>query len=237
MTPPTEPDSFALCERGADCAVLFARTPVPGRVKSRLLPTLSPEQACALHCAATNDTAALLAKTLPNAALWLFRSAESSTKDVMSFALPPRFRCAVQESGTLGDRMAAAFRRAFASGARRVVIFGSDSPTVPPSILPQAFRALHESDVVIGPAADGGYYLIGCRRFDAAVFQDVEWSTPRTCTQTVANACRLGYSTTLLEGWFDIDTWDDVERLLADARHGVPLPPHLAAFFAQFRSV
>jgi len=236
-----ESDSLPLCHRGGDCAILFARNPVPGRVKSRFLPRLSPEQACALHCAATSDMAALLAETLPDAALWLFLSeqpseSETSGPQAGEIVLPPRFRCAVQAGGTLGERMAAAFGRALSSGARRVVIFGSDSPTLPRSIPPLAFHHLQDSDLVVGPTDDGGYYLIGCRRFDPALFEGVEWSTPRTCAQTLANAAKLGYRTALLERWFDLDTWSDIGRLLADARRGTPLPPHLAAFFQGFKA-
>jgi len=203
-------------------------------VKSRLGNHLTPEQACALHCAATNDTAALLAETLPDATAWLFFSENPSQEESHRVILPPHFRCAVQEGNSLGDRMGAAFARAFASGARRVVIFGSDSPTLPPAIPGQAFRALADGDLVVGPAEDGGYYLIGCRRFDPLLFQGVEWSTPRACEQTLANAARIGFKTVLLERWFDLDEWSDVERLLHDARRGHPLPTNLAAFFREF---
>ena len=236
-----ESDSLPLCEPGDDCAILFARTPVPGRVKSRLLSRLTPEQACALHCAAANDTVALLAETLAHPALWLFLSEAPSGSEAGGplaggMVLPSRFRCTVQTGGTLGDRMGAAFARALSSGARRVVIFGSDSPTLPRSVPPLAFHHLQESDLVLGPADDGGYYLIGCRRFDPALFEGVEWSTPRTCAQTLANAAKLGYRTALLERWFDLDTWSDIGRLLADARRGTPLPLHLAAFFQGFKA-
>jgi len=235
-----EPDSLPLCDPGGECAILFARTPVPGRVKSRFQPRLSPEQACALHCAATSDTAALLAEALPHPALWLFLSEAASGSDADGpmageIVLPPRFRCALQSEGHLGDRMGAAFTRALSGGARRVVIFGSDSPTLPRSVPPLAFHHLQESDLVVGPTDDGGYYLIGCRRFDPALFEGVEWSTPRTCAQTLANAAKLGYRASLLDRWFDLDSWSDIGRLLADARRGTPLPPHLEAFFQGFK--
>lgn len=197
---------------------------------------MTPAQACALHCAATSDTAALLAETLPNTSLWVFFSEEPPETGASSLVLPSGFRWAVQEGVSLGDRMGAAFARAFAAGARRAVIFGSDSPTLPPAIPRQAFRVLADCDLVVGPAEDGGYYLIGCRRFDPRLFQGVEWSTPRTCEQTLANASRMGYATALLERWFDLDDWKDVERLLADARRGRPLPPYLAAFFQQLEA-
>ena len=235
-----ESGSPALCDKGGECAILFARTPVPGRVKSRLQPRLSPEQACALHCAATSDTAALLAEALPHPALWLFLSeqppqSETGDQTAGELVLPPRFRCALQSDGNLGDRMGAAFARALSGGARRVVIFGSDSPTLPRSVPPLAFHNLQDSELVVGPTDDGGYYLIGCRRFDPGLFEGVEWSTPRTCSQTLANAARLGYKTSLLERWFDLDSWSDIGRLLADAQRGTHLPPHLAAFFQRFK--
>jgi rSAM/selenodomain-associated transferase 1 len=240
MTIRLESASAPLCGPGGECAILFARAPVPRRVKSRLLPRLSPEQACALHCAATSDTAALLAETLPHADLWLFLSeappgSEPGVPTAGEIVLPPRFRCALQAEGNLGERMGAAFVRALSSGARGVVIFGSDSPTLPLSVPPQAFASLLDSDLVLGPAEDGGYYLIGCRRFDPPLLEGVEWSTPRTGAQTLANAARLGYRTALLERWFDLDSWNDVERLLADARGGTPLPPHLAACFQEWK--
>ncbi len=129
--------------------------------------------------------------------------------------------------------MGAAFERTLSGGARHVVIFGSDSPTLPRSVPPLAFHHLEKSDLVVGPTDDGGYYLIGCRRMDPALFENVEWSTPDTCAQTLANAARLGYKTALLERWFDLDSWLDVGRLLADTQRGIHLPSHLAAFFSQ----
>lgn len=132
--------------------------------------------------------------------------------------------------------MGAAFERAFASGAARAVIFGSDSPTLPPTIPRHAFDALADCDLVVGPTEDGGYYSIGCRRFDPQLFHGVEWSTSRTCEQTLANARRLGYRTTLLPRWFDLDEWKDVERLLADARREKLMPPHLTAFFKELEA-
>lgn len=220
-----------LCQDGEDCAILFACAPVAGRVKSRLWTHFTPEQACQLHWACTEDTAALLGCSLPRLPKWLFLSEEP----VPEIVLPDGFRLAIQQGSTLGDRMAAAFRCAFASGARRAVIFGSDSPTLPESLPQQAFDVLADSDLVLGPTEDGGYYLIGCRRFDPELFHAVEWSTPRTLQQTLANAERLGFRAAILQRWFDLDEWEDVERLLTAARQGQPLPKHLESFLRQNR--
>ncbi len=228
-------DAFVpLCASGEDCAIMFARTPEPGRVKSRLCTRLTPEQACRLHCASTNDVMELLDRSLRGVPQWLFLSERPETSLKSSgLRLPHGFGCAIQEGGNLGERMSAAFVRAFDSGARRVVIFGSDSPTLPSQIVQQAFREMAECDLVLGPTEDGGYYLIGCRRFDAGLFQAVEWSTPRAFEQTLANAERLGYQVAVLEPWFDLDEWKDMERILAAARRGEPLPFHLAAFLKE----
>jgi len=223
--------SVRLCESGEDCAILFARAPKPGKVKSRLLTHLNAEEACALHCASTSDVASLLAGAVPDARRWLFLSDQvDDLLENFGIRLPEGFGCALQEGVSLGERMAAAFERAFESGARRVVIFGSDSPTLKPEIVQQAFRQLDDCDLTLGPAEDGGYYLIGCRSFDQRLFQEVEWSTSNTFAQTIRNAKKLGYRLAILEQWFDLDEWNDVERLLAAASRGESLPPNIAAF-------
>jgi rSAM/selenodomain-associated transferase 1 len=229
-----------LCAKGDDCAILFARTPAPGRVKSRMWTHFTKEEACRLHCASTNDTLALLGRALPGASRWLFLSEEPEAAEPtvsakpLGLDVPSGFGCAVQEGNGLGERMGAAFQRAFDSGARRVVIFGSDSPTLPAAVVQQAFKRLADvNDLVLGPTEDGGYYLIGCRRFERGLFQGVEWSTPRVFAATCANAERLGYRVAVLEKWFDLDEWKDVERVMEDARRGVPLPEHLAALLQE----
>ena len=235
-------EPVSLCSRGKDCAILFAKYPVPGRVKTRLSPHLTPEQACRLHCASTSDVAELLSHALPQARKWIFWSErppveKDAEKDKGGeVRVPSEFRCGVQEGGNLGERMGAAFARALASGARGVVLFGSDSPTLPAITVQRAFDALLDCDLVLGPTEDGGYYLMGCRRFDEQLFRNVEWSTRRTYEQTMANAQRLDYRVRVLESWFDLDQWSDVERLIADARRGRSLPAHMAAFLKQLET-
>jgi len=225
-------ESFGkLCTPGQDCAILFARSPALGRVKTRLESHLTPEQACRLHCAMTSDVAGMLAQALPNAQKWIFFSdALLRTPASNGLKLPVEFSVGLQEGADLGERLGDAFTRALSSGARRVVIFGSDSPTLPPAVAAQAFEALADRDLVLGPTEDGGYYLIGCRRFHPALFENVVWSSPRAFEQTRANAERLGYTAQVLEPWFDVDEWQDLERLREQRRAGHSLPPHLAAF-------
>ena len=221
-------------------AILFSRAPTPGLVKSRLHTHLSPEQACALHVASTLDTAELIARALPLASKWIFWSEAPAPQDQTnalsgSLRLPRSFRAAVQQGDGLAERMADAFSRAFTSGARHIVIFGSDSPTLPAACIQQSFAALADCDLVLGPTEDGGYYLIGCRQFDPRLFADVEWSTPRTFIQTLRNAEQLGFRVQVLAPWYDLDEWKDVERMLQEARQGRPLPRHLVVFLEQLR--
>lgn len=219
---------------GDDVSILFARTPVPGRVKTRLQPPLTAAEACRLHEAATHDTAELLDQTMAGASKRIFWShAPASNENSGKVQLPSSFFAEVQRGHDLGARMADAFTRAFSSGASRVVIFGSDSPHLPASRIPQAFAVLSDHDCVLGPAEDGGYYLIGCRRFDPRLFDSVAWSSPQTFEQTLANARRLNYTVAVLESWYDLDEWRDIERLAEEAKRGLVLSPHVAAFLEQ----
>lgn len=227
---PIAPAAAALCAASGDVALLFSRTPVPGHVKTRMLSHLSPEDACRLHVASTLDVAALLESALPRAAKWLFLSEPAAPEAMqIDMPLPASFRVGLQEGQSLGDRMAAAFQRAFGSGARRALIVGSDSPSLPASHLQQALGMLENRELVLGPSEDGGFYLIGCRRFDPILFRGVIWGSPGVFQQTLENARRLHLPTGLLPAWYDLDEWKDVERLVAESRAGRRLPSHLAA--------
>ncbi|HUG93895.1 MAG TPA: TIGR04282 family arsenosugar biosynthesis glycosyltransferase [Planctomycetaceae bacterium] len=137
-----------------------------------------------------------------------------------------------QPGGTLGERLEAFFQMAFAAGAARVVVIGSDSPTLPREYVEQAFELLTgletvpagnvEGSVVttrsaagsvLGPATDGGYYLVGLRDRIPPIFSDVEWSTRGVLRQTVARLGQCGVSLALLPPWYDVDTFEDVELL------------------------
>jgi rSAM/selenodomain-associated transferase 1 len=114
-----------------------------------------------------------------------------------------------QSAGDLGARLAAAFDAHFERGARRVVIIGSDSPAVSADLLVQAFDALQRHDVAIGPALDGGYYLIALRRPLPDLFSNIEWSTEAVLSQTLAAAARHGLSVWLGPALRDVDTASD----------------------------
>jgi glycosyltransferase A (GT-A) superfamily protein (DUF2064 family) len=109
-----------------------------------------------------------------------------------------------------------AFEDHFAEGFDRVVLIGSDNPTLPRGPLEAACVALDYADVSIGATVDGGYYLLATRQFHAALFEDIHWSTPRVYAQTVAQATRLQLHVEAVEPWFDVDDLADLERLQAE---------------------
>lgn len=128
-------------------------------------------------------------------------------------SIPSTWKLNIQEGDNLGARLETAFRKAFDDGTERFIVLGSDSPTLPLHSIHEAFDELSSQDVVLGPARDGGYYLLGCSRFVPELFQNVSWgdrSVLRKTTEALKNA---GRSFTLVVEWYDIDTESDLVRL------------------------
>jgi rSAM/selenodomain-associated transferase 1 len=123
-----------------------------------------------------------------------------------------------QEGDTLGDRMRNAFGRLFAAGYSAVVMIGSDLPSLPASHVVHAFQSLRDGSHVlaIGPATDGGYYLIGLRRPCPALFTSIAWSTADVLTTTTSLAETCGLTVSFVPRWHDVDTVDDLRRVLRD---------------------
>jgi rSAM/selenodomain-associated transferase 1 len=125
------------------------------------------------------------------------------------------------QAGTdLGERLASAFERAFTLGARRPVLVGSDSPTLPGHLLAVADRALERFDVVLGPAFDGGYYAIGLRKPEARLFQAINWTGSHVLAQTIDRARQLDLSVFYLPQWHDVDTVTDITILRSTLQPG-----------------
>ena len=194
--------------------LVFAKAPIPGRVKTRLHTDLTPEQAARLHKAFVFDTLESLNQLSARADIELH-------SDVPTDEWPLSYR--LQAAGDLGERMLFACAEALAAGRPRVMIVGADSPTLPVAHLQRLFAA--EQDVALGPTEDGGYYAIACRRVDPAMFAGVAWSTAETLAQTVAACHRAGLTTALGEPWWDVDSGEDLARL----RQEKSLPPHTRA--------
>lgn len=191
--------------------VVFARAPHLGRVKTRLTPPLSPQQALELHRALVEDTLERLARfRRPGLQRWLYLSEPSPAKRL---DITPAWSSALQTRGDLGARLEGAFRQAYEDGLERVVIVGSDSPTLPLDYLDQAYEALSAHDVVLGPAEDGGYYLVGTSCFVPELLRGITWGSPRVLEQSTEALSRAGRSFHLLPPWYDVDTSEDLLRL------------------------
>ncbi|MCS7036601.1 MAG: TIGR04282 family arsenosugar biosynthesis glycosyltransferase [Saprospiraceae bacterium] len=189
-----------------DILLIFAKNPVPGQVKTRLARTVGDEKAVEIYRFLLQKTRQVALET-PMDRRWLFYASGIPEEDDIwpSSAFEKFAQC----PGDLGERMADAFERAFAAGGKHVIIIGSDCPELTVEILGEAFAALDICDTIIGPARDGGYYMLGMRRFIPELFQGIAWSTPTVLEQTFAvfEQLRLNYS--VFPTLSDIDTEAD----------------------------
>jgi rSAM/selenodomain-associated transferase 1 len=190
--------------------VIFAKQPVAGRVKTRLIPALGAEGAAELARAMLARTVAeALASGLkvelcgePDAATWFEGEVERTA----------------QGAGGLGERLARAAERVLAGG-KGVLLIGADCPELDAARLRVAAEALDEVDAVIHPAADGGYVLLGLRGFHRSVFEGVAWSTDAVCAQTLERVRALGWSVRVLETLRDVDEVADLHLVRDLIRH------------------
>jgi uncharacterized protein len=208
--------------------VVMARHPIPGRVKTRLAVAIGAAAAAALQRAFILDLADRLAD-VPYPVSWVYEPA-----DAPFAALLPAARCRPQHGGDLGARMAEAIRAELADGAASVLVIGTDSPHLPLGYLDGAAAALSAgSDVVLGPAEDGGYYLIGVRAEEAVLFTGIAWGTPTVLATTEARAQARGLRTGRLPPLFDVDVPQDLRRLRSVLAAGVVHLPRTAALLDQ----
>ena len=196
-------------DNGRTVVVLFVRHPVPGRVKTRLAQDLGPVAACSLYGAMVEDVLAAAGES--RYPLHLYHDGQDET------VLPDRWtqgaeRVCRQQGATLGERICRAVEASFEAGFDRVIVTGSDIPGMDGRLLMEASHALLGSSVVLSPAVDGGYCLIGVRKsdFSRLLFRDIPWSSSGVLASTLAvcSSGRLSYR--LLEGRRDIDTLADL---------------------------
>jgi uncharacterized protein len=187
--------------------IVFLRKPETGKVKTRLAASIG-------NAAALSVYMQLIRITLNAAADFSGEKRLFWTEDGTDPSLvgDGTFRHFVQQGNDLGERMAAAFALSFVQCAKKTVIIGSDCPTMSADVLRQAFDALDTHDAVVGPATDGGYYLLGMRQLHEDFFREKKWSTASVLTATLNDAKRLGLSVFSLEEMSDLDNVDDLLR-------------------------
>ncbi|MBL9190152.1 MAG: TIGR04283 family arsenosugar biosynthesis glycosyltransferase [Opitutaceae bacterium] len=191
--------------------ILMLKFPRPGAVKTRLIPALGAERACALHRALVAATLATIREFSATTAVAVEVRITGSPDDQAARAwLGEGVAIREQGEGDLGARMERAIAAAFAEGMEQVVVIGGDCPEIRPHHLAAAFGALTEREAVLGPAADGGYYLIGLRRPLSALFRGIAWGGAEVRAQTLAAAQTHGVSLAALEQLRDIDIPEDL---------------------------
>lgn len=202
-----------------DRLILFTRYPEPGTTKTRLIPVLGPEGAAEFQRRLTERAAQIAAATRSRRGLLLEIRHSGGSQAEMRQWLGQEFSYRPQGPGDIGTRMEACFRAAFEEGAERAVLIGADIPALSPAILSRAFDGLDRCDLVFGPAADGGYYLIGAtaagfRRSGAFLASGITWGAPDVLVQTLRRVRDAHLTCTLLEPLADVDGPADLPAAL-----------------------
>lgn len=200
--------------------ILFARPPAPGKTKTRLIPILGERGAARLYEAFLADAAGLAREVQKSrsaaglAAEWALDGESPETLLALARWLPGPFLHRAQSGADLGQRMAAALGRRLAHRSRAILI-GTDFPDLPPKIIIEAFKALEKSEnaAALGPARDGGYYLIGLNDLKPGIFSGVEWGGSGVLQAQRKNLEALGYRVHALPEWEDVDSPEDLESL------------------------
>jgi rSAM/selenodomain-associated transferase 1 len=202
-----------------DLLLVFVKWPEPGATKTRLIPALGAEAAARLY------------RRLAETGMAATRPQAGEYERLLCFSPPdaqgairawfPEEALWAQPEGDLGHRMASAFDEAFRRGAERVALVGTDIPWITSGLVARSFDALAGADLVLGPAHDGGYYLVALGGRQPELFAGIEWSTPGVLAATRDRAATLGLETRLLEPLHDLDTvrdlhetWDRLDPLL-----------------------
>jgi rSAM/selenodomain-associated transferase 1 len=190
--------------------IIFAKAPIPGEVKTRLCPPLDHDEAASLHGTLVLD-AVERAKGLPGASLYVAGTPDLAHPFFKVMEGRYGAKLLPQRGPDLGSRMKWAMQDAFEQGAQEVLLTGTDLPTLPRAHLVEALTLVKRHDVVLGPTADGGYYLIGLRKMAPALFDGIAWSTPTVFAETKKKIEQAGLSLGLLPACRDLDTLEDLK--------------------------
>jgi rSAM/selenodomain-associated transferase 2/rSAM/selenodomain-associated transferase 1 len=207
--------------------IVFTRYPEAGKTKTRLIPSLGADGAAHLQRQMTEHILSQTRQLATRRSVSVEVRYEGGNEDLMKAWLGPTFVYKPQSLGDLDRRMGCAFEAAFASGIEAAVIIGSDIPGITKDVLQQAFDTLQQKDFVLGPANDGGYYLIGMQidsfhRAHPALFTDIPWGTDKVLDTSLNIATKMGLSFELLTELEDVDrpedlyVWDKLSKLASE---------------------
>jgi rSAM/selenodomain-associated transferase 1 len=207
--------------------IVFARAPVAGHTKTRLIPALGAARAAQLYRCFVLDTLEAARRAPADV---IVAGADPQHLDCLRALADeacPEAAVIGQRGADLGERIANAVRDALGLGPPRAVVIGSDSPDLPPERVREALDLAAERDLVLGPCSDGGYYLIGMQAVMPQVFRGIEWSSETVLADTIRRAQEIEASIALLEPWQDVDTPEDLRalraRLAAQSLAGQPI--------------
>lgn len=218
------------------CIVVMAREPRSGAVKTRLARAIGDERAAALYEAFLRDTIATCAGTSADV---IISFANDAPRSAAFFArIAPSLTAVPQPNGDFGARLSAGIAAGFAAGHTRVAVVGSDIPHMASGWIDDAFALLDDADMALGPAHDGGYYLMALRQPEPRLFRGIDWSSGREFAQTLTRARECGLRVALVETTFDIDNEADLDALRARiAAEGAAICPLTVAALASMPAV
>ena len=201
--------------------LVFARLPELGKVKTRLAESIGDEKALAVYSAMLHDVLRAIGESRDETEVEIaWAPSDRANGEVLRKAFGPH-TLVMQAGANLGDRLSMAFsERFFFHRTQKVIAIGVDEPRISRELVDHAFALLDSCEWVVGPALDGGYYLIGCRAavFNPAIFSDMPWGTAAVMPQTLERIRACAQTTALLPVRYDIDVLEDLQRFAAEER-------------------
>lgn len=195
--------------------IIFAKQPIPGQVKTRLCPPLTHETAAALYLEALKETIERMHRDQSYDLAICFAGERHWFADAF-----PGIMLKAQQGSDLGERMAGALKSFLNQGYQQALLIGSDAPDLPVGIIDQALTALDNVELVLGPAVDGGYYLVGETRHHPQLFENISWSSEQVLSETLARAKALSISFRQLAEWEDLDDLGALQHYLQRSPKG-----------------
>jgi hypothetical protein len=215
-----------LVSRASQCALaVMAKAPRPGKVKTRLAPPLTLEQAAAINiCFLRDTTENIAAAAASGGATGILSYTPIGDEALFDNLLPAEFALIRQRGDGFGERLLTTAGDLLACGYSGVCLIDSDSPTVPAAAFEQAVAELERPGdrVVLGPSYDGGYYLIGLKRVHSSLFENINWSTATVFAETILAAKAADLETVILPLWYDVDDAATLDILTGELVHNIP---------------
>ena len=213
---------------------IMAKAPIAGQAKTRLIPRLGAEHAAMLYQEMLLDTIELVAEALNGSGALSIVCPTSADRTALKQIVPSAIQVVADETGSLMGGLGYGLTYHITQGYDHVILLDGDSPTLPVRYLQSAFDALGSADVVLGPTMDGGYYLIGACQSQPALFKWEHLDSTTICAQTHVRAEALGLRVRVLPSWYDVDTSEDLQRLVDDLRLHPGGAPHTREFLMRY---